>query len=66
MYAVCLNFKHIYLYSAPAFGLFYVRQMVIKPGISKGLINFATLATTTILIFAISFGPILISGSLDG
>lgn len=25
LYAVLLNFKHIYLYSAPAFGILYVR-----------------------------------------
>ena len=25
IYAIVLNFKHIYLYSAPAFGILYVR-----------------------------------------
>ena len=65
MYAVCLNFKHIYLYSAPAFGLFYVRQLVIKPGLSKGLVNLASLAAITLLIFALSFGPVLLSGSMS-
>ena len=29
-YAVLLNFKHIYLYSAPAFGIFYVRQLILN------------------------------------
>ena len=30
VYAALLNFKHIYLYSAPAFGIFYVRQLILN------------------------------------
>lgn len=29
VYAVLLNFKHIYLYSAPAFGIFYIRSLIL-------------------------------------
>ena len=29
-YAVLLNFKHIFLYSAPAFGVLYLRQAVFS------------------------------------
>ena len=33
MYAVVLNFKHIYLYSAPAFGILYIRQLILLDSI---------------------------------
>ena len=59
MYATCLNFKHIYLYCAPAFGLFYVRQMLIKAKVSQRIINFLMLVSVTIFIFALSFGPLI-------
>lgn len=29
-YAVLLNFKHIFLYSAPAYGIVYIRKAVIE------------------------------------
>ena len=64
MYAICLNFKHIYLYCAPAFGFFYVRKMLIKAKGSQRIVNFLMLASVTIFIFALSFGPILVSESM--
>ena len=32
LYAILINFKHIYLYCAPCFGIFYLRELVFKPG----------------------------------
>jgi alpha-1,3-glucosyltransferase len=35
VYAVLLNFKHIYLYSAPAFGIFYIRSLILDERFKK-------------------------------
>jgi alpha-1,3-glucosyltransferase len=61
-YAVLLNFKHIYLYSAPAFGIFYVRQLILKNEIEpvQKVKNFLQLAIQTIAITLVSFGPFLL------
>jgi alpha-1,3-glucosyltransferase len=40
-YAVLLNFKHIFLYSAPAFGLLYLKRAVLD---QKSVIKFVCLA----------------------
>ena len=60
-YAILLNFKHIYLYSAPAFGLFYVRQLLFSGSASARVINFIKLASVTVFSTLLSFGPILLS-----
>jgi len=46
MYAIVLNFKHIYLYSAPAFGIYYVRQCLLheRLDMSQRVKNFVQLA----------------------
>ena len=46
MYAIVLNFKHIYLYSAPAFGILYVRQCLLHERLhmSQRVKNFVQLA----------------------
>jgi hypothetical protein len=46
MYAVVLNFKHIYLYSAPAFGILYIRKLILAPSLTNDqrLRNFLQLA----------------------
>jgi alpha-1,3-glucosyltransferase len=65
-YAILLNFKHIYLYFAPCFGLLYLKKVVFKSGsISKGILNFIFLGIQTVLVFALSFGPFLYIGGLD-
>ena len=62
-----LNFKHIFLYFAPCFGLLYLKKVVFnkKVGVVKGSINFFKLALQTILIFAVSFGPFIYYGGLE-
>ena len=68
MYAVVLNFKHIYLYSAPAFGILYLRQLVLLDTVPfpQKLKNFAQLAAQTIAITLISFGPFLMQSNPVG
>lgn len=65
IYAIVLNFKHIYLYSAPAFGILYVRQCILsnKVDVAQKIRNFAQLAVQTIAITAVSFGPFIVKGS---
>lgn len=55
MFAILLNFKHIFLYSAPAFGIIYLRKYVF-PG---GIVRFSILAGQTIAVTAASFIPIV-------
>jgi len=45
-YAILINFKHIYLYSAPAFGIYYVRQCLLHERLemSQRVKNFVQLA----------------------
>ena len=66
-YAILLNFKHIYLYFAPCFGLLYLKKTVFNNGSSpsKGILNFSLLALQTALVFAVSFGPFLNAGGFD-
>ncbi len=63
-FAILLNFKHIYLYCAPCFGLFFLRKLVFKSTLSmtQKISNFCRLAVQTILVFAISFGPFIYTG----
>jgi alpha-1,3-glucosyltransferase len=63
MFAILLNFKHIYLYCAPCFGIFYLKKLVFnrKKG---GIVSFILLGAQTIAVFAISFGPFIYTGQL--
>ena len=60
-----LHFKHIYLYSAPAFGLFYVRQLLIRETNVNRVTNFVKLACVVIFTTMLSLGPIFISIPFD-
>jgi alpha-1,3-glucosyltransferase len=61
-FAVLLNFKHIFLYSAPAYGLYYIRQAVVQ---RKSFYNFIVLAVQTIAVFVCSFYPVVRSRPLE-
>lgn len=63
MYAILINFKHIYLYSAPAFGIFYLNVLVIAPNmaLSDRITNFVKLAVQTLIVCAISFLPFMLA-----
>jgi alpha-1,3-glucosyltransferase len=66
VYAILLNFKHIYLYCAPCFGIIYLKKAVFDyPSFKNGFRNLIILALQTILVFAISFGPFIWIGGMD-
>jgi alpha-1,3-glucosyltransferase len=65
VYAVLLNFKHIFLYVAPCFGLLYLRKAVFSQTLGKGINNFLRLAGQTVAVFALSFGPFIWVGGMD-
>ncbi|KAJ3021377.1 glycosyl transferase [Thoreauomyces humboldtii] len=56
LFAVVLNFKHIYLYQAPAYFVYILRAYCYKPdGFSWK--RFIAIGSSTLGVFAISFGP---------
>lgn len=63
LYAVLLNFKHIFLGLAPCFGIFYLKYLVFnQPTFTRGLRNFTLLGLQTIAVFVASFGPFIAAG----
>lgn len=59
-FAVLLNFKHIFLYLAPAFGVYLLRFYCLEQvGIKSQIGAFLKLLTAGLLPFAASFGPLL-------
>lgn len=63
VYAVLLNFKHIFLYFAPCFGIIYLKEAVFKhQSLCRRLFSFIGLALQTIIVFALSFGPFIYAG----
>ena len=63
-FAVLLNFKHIFLYIAPAYGVFLLRVYCMNPSKkSLNLFKFLKihrlfyLATIVVAVFCVSFGP---------
>ncbi|TPX59052.1 hypothetical protein PhCBS80983_g02703 [Powellomyces hirtus] len=56
LFAVVLNFKHIYLYQAPAYFVYILRSYCFDGGFFS-LKRFAAIASSTLAVFAISFGP---------
>ncbi|THH17940.1 hypothetical protein EW146_g2963 [Bondarzewia mesenterica] len=63
-FAVLLNFKHIYMYLAPAYFVYLLRAFCMS---AQGQIlptRFISLANTVILVFVTSLGPFLVMGQL--
>lgn len=57
-FAALLNFKHIYLYSAPAYFVYLLRHYCQRPnGSSFAFAKFVKLAGSVIAVFALSLGP---------
>ncbi|KIJ70201.1 glycosyltransferase family 57 protein [Hydnomerulius pinastri MD-312] len=64
LFAVLLNFKHIYMYLAPAYFVYLLRSYCMS---SSGEIlptRFISLANAVILVFAASLGPFILMGQL--
>ncbi|KAG8456735.1 hypothetical protein GDO86_002498 [Hymenochirus boettgeri] len=73
LFAVLLNFKHIYLYIAPAYGVYLLRSYCFTGNNPDGSIrwrsfsflHFISLAMTVSLVFVLSFGPFIYLGQLS-
>lgn len=70
-FSILLNLKHIYLYIAPAFGIFMLRSYCFKSSkdgriilSSFSLLNLFSLALSVISICGLSLGPFVLSGQL--
>ncbi|MBN3308863.1 ALG8 glucosyltransferase, partial [Amia calva] len=67
LFALLLNFKHIYLYIAPAYGIYLLRSFCFTQNNPDGSIKwrslsftrFVVLGTIVCSVFALSFGPFI-------
>ncbi|KAF8592684.1 glycosyltransferase family 57 protein [Ramaria rubella] len=65
LFAILLNFKHIYMYMAPAYFIYLLRSYCMTPNGKPHLPNFLSLANAVILVFVFSFGPFILMGQLS-
>ena len=64
-YSTLLNFKHLYLYCAPAFFIYLLVHYVFNSNKEANSISrLAKVGAITLLPFFISFGPFVVSGGL--
>ncbi|KAI0082582.1 glucosyltransferase [Panus rudis PR-1116 ss-1] len=64
LFAVLLNFKHIYMYLAPAYFIYLLRSFCLSPTGALLPSNFLSLANAVILVFLASLGPFILMGQL--
>ncbi|KAI0033756.1 glycosyltransferase family 57 protein [Vararia minispora EC-137] len=64
LFAVLLNFKHIYMYLAPAYFVYLLRTYCMSPTGSLLPTRFLSLANTVVLVFLVSLGPFLYMGQI--
>ncbi|CAK5275695.1 unnamed protein product [Mycena citricolor] len=64
LFAVLLNFKHIYMYLAPAYFVYLLRSFCMSPSGQIEIKNFLALANAVIAIFIVSFGPFIVMGQI--
>ncbi|KIM90677.1 glycosyltransferase family 57 protein [Piloderma croceum F 1598] len=64
LFAVLLNFKHIYMYLAPAYFVYLLRSFCMSPQGEALPIRFLSLANAVIAIFILSLGPFILMGQL--
>ncbi|KAJ7368184.1 glucosyltransferase [Mycena albidolilacea] len=64
LFAVLLNFKHIYMYLAPAYFVYLLRSFCISPSGQFEIKNFLSLANAVIAVFLVSFGPFIVMGQI--
>jgi len=64
LFAVLLNFKHIYIYMAPAYFVYLLRAYCMSPSGGILPVRFLTLANAVILVFLLSVGPFALMGQL--
>ncbi|EPT02747.1 hypothetical protein FOMPIDRAFT_128814 [Fomitopsis schrenkii] len=64
LFAILLNFKHIYMYLAPAYFIYLLRSFCMAPSGALLPTRFISLANAVIAIFLVSLGPFLLMGQL--
>ncbi|KZT71580.1 glycosyltransferase family 57 protein [Daedalea quercina L-15889] len=64
LFAVLLNFKHIYMYLAPAYFIYLLRSFCLAPSGALLPTRFISLANVVIAVFFVSLGPFLLMGQL--
>jgi alpha-1,3-glucosyltransferase len=65
VFAVLLNMKHIFLYSALPFLVFMLRVLAHTQPASQAVWLFSALSAVTLAVFVVSFGPFLYHGVLS-
>ncbi|XP_036444025.1 probable dolichyl pyrophosphate Glc1Man9GlcNAc2 alpha-1,3-glucosyltransferase [Colossoma macropomum] len=73
LFSILLNLKHIYLYIAPAYGIFLLRCFCFTQNNADGslqwksfsLFRLVALGSIVLSTFAVSFGPFIIMGQLS-
>ncbi|KAH9482809.1 Dolichyl pyrophosphate Glc1Man9GlcNAc2 alpha-1,3-glucosyltransferase [Psilocybe cubensis] len=64
LFAVLLNFKHIYMYLAPAYFIYLLRSFCLSPTGQVHVKNFLSLANAVIAVFVVSLGPFALMGQI--
>ncbi|KAH8106117.1 glycosyltransferase family 57 protein [Cristinia sonorae] len=64
LFAVLLNFKHIFMYLAPAYFIYLLRSFCLSPSGELLPMHFLSLANTVILVFTVSLGPFFLMGQI--
>jgi len=64
LFAVLLNFKHIYMYLAPAYFIYLLRVYCMTPQGSFVVERFITLGGAVASVFTISLGPFALRGQI--
>ncbi|XP_025208473.1 probable dolichyl pyrophosphate Glc1Man9GlcNAc2 alpha-1,3-glucosyltransferase [Melanaphis sacchari] len=63
-FTVLLNFKHIYLYLAPAYFVYLLKHFCLKKKIQFALKRLIKLGVIVLGVFSISFGPFIFNGQI--
>ncbi|KAF9006492.1 glucosyltransferase [Cyathus striatus] len=64
LFAILLNFKHIYMYLAPAYFIYLLRSFCLSLTYEIQTKNFVSLANAVIAVFVASFGPFILMGQI--
>ncbi|KAK1236728.1 glycosyl transferase [Marasmius sp. AFHP31] len=64
LFAVLLNFKHLYMYLAPAYFIYLLRSFCLSPSGRLQIKNFLALANAVIGVFIASLGPFIVMGQI--
>ncbi|ESK97530.1 dolichyl glycosyltransferase [Moniliophthora roreri MCA 2997] len=64
LFAILLNFKHIYMYIAPAYFIYLLKSFCLSPTGQIQIKNFLALANAVIAVFIASLGPFIVIGQI--